>query len=79
MEELRKVFYTAHYEVNELNFHEPIQGFFHRFGDDINFNDGNPLPLTIGIVEDTKTGQVYKVPVDKFKFDNYQPYHKRLE
>ncbi len=77
--ELRKVEYTLE-SSNDLGLldyendskREEItktrKGLFHRWGDEIQIDNGKSFPVTFGIVEDSQTHEIYHIVPKRIKF-----------
>lgn len=62
MEELRRAFIKGYLTVNGYKSLNPILKVnFHRWADDVIYEDDKAFSRTIGIVEDSESGQVYNV------------------
>ena len=79
-ENLRRVIYNLKnedyvepgaFDVSEEEYnlyHEEKDGYFHRWADEIVFEDEEPFQRTYGIVEDAETGQVKHIVPKQIKF-----------
>ena len=73
MRELRKITYRSYLDVNGAQYlKNPKEGLFHEFGEELVYSDEKQYSRTIAIIEDSESGQVYKVLPDYIKFENGQ-------
>lgn len=69
--EIKRRYKTASRDIEDLR--EPVQGFFHRWGERLDYVTGHGSQIiyaaaeVVGIVE-TESGQVYEVPADSIRF-----------
>ncbi|WP_301869076.1 hypothetical protein [Bacteroides caecimuris] len=78
-DELRKVEYTLEDSENAglMDYEKESEreeitktrkGLFHRWGDEIQIDNGKFYPVTFGIVEDSQTHQIYHIVPKRIKF-----------